>query len=316
MHYVGRSSRLPLHSLRGLLTDADEALLAVAYVRCAGVGMIEREVRSLRKRGGALRLLTTFDFGLTEPAALEALMDEGAEVRIAQFSDRAYHPKIYLGRGGSGPRALIGSANLTAAGLVRNVEGGVDASGREAAALHRDAWDEIDTLWRVAPVCPRGLRIPPQLRAPRRIPDLMVPRIPAPPLGARGVLRDSRSVPSDDEEFGDVWAEVLLLAVPGAVFHTATGQANRVIDADETSGLLLATESSPSGEWVPREMFERVVAGVGAVGDLPLNAPKGSGRLDATRELRVFRSSAVFAVLGALDRFELRARPRVSLCRR
>ena len=315
LHYVGRRSRLPLHSLRGMLSDADEALLAVAYVRRAGVGMIEREVRALRKRGGALRLLTTFDFGLTEPAALEALMDEGAEVRIAQFSDRAYHPKIYLGRGRAGPRALIGSANLTAAGLVRNVEGGLDASGREAVSVHRDAWDEIETLWQAAPVCPRGLRIPPQPRAPRRIPGLLIPRAPAPPLGAWGGLRDSRSVPSDDEEFDDVWAEVLHLAIPGAVFHTATGQPNRVAAADEAAGLLLATEASPEGEWVPRNMFERVVAGVGAVGELPLNAPRGSGRLDATRELRVFRSSAVFAVLGALDQFELRVRPRVSLRR-
>ena len=140
--------------------------------------------------------------------------------------------------------------------------------------------------------------------------------MPSPPLSAPGVFRDSRWVPSDDEEFDDVWADVLVAAIPGAVFTTATGQPNRVLAADDAAGLLLATQSSPGGEWVPRDMFERVVAGVGAVGELPLNAPKGSGRLDATRELRVFRSSAVYAVLGALDRFELRARPRVSLCRR
>jgi len=314
LRYVGAPAHRPLGFLRTLLDRSDEALLAVAYVRKAGVGLIEREVRALRRRGGTLRVLTTFDFGLTQPVALEALMDEGAEVKTARFADRAYHPKIYLGRGTSGARALVGSANLTAAGLVRNVEGGVAACGSEAATIHDEAWPALDELWASAPHCPRGIVIPPQPRAPRRIPDLGLPELHLPSI-TPGVLRDSRAVPSDDEEFDGVWAELLRLAVPGAVFHTATGQPNTVIAAGE-DGVVLATESSPAGELVPRDMFERVVAGVAAVGELPLNAPKGSGRLDATRELRVYRSSAVFALLGALDRYRLAAKPRVMLSRR
>lgn len=314
VRYVGSRSQLPLHSLRELLDRSDEALLAVAYVRKAGVGLIEREVRALHRRGGSLRVLTTFDFGLTQPVALEALFEEGAEVKIAHFADRAYHPKVYLGRGADGARALVGSANLTAAGLVRNVEGGVEASGSEAATIHDEAWPALKELWTAAPDCPRGIVIPPQPRAPRRVPNLGLPELHLPPI-APGVLRDSRAVPSDDEEFDEVWAELLRLAIPGAAFHTATGQPNTVIAVGE-DGVVLATESSPAGELVPRDMFERVVAGVAAVGELPLNAPKGSGRLDATRELRVYRSSAVFALLGALDRYELKARPRVVLAGR
>ena len=316
MEYVGGRARLPLHCLRELLDRSDEALLAVAYVRRGGVGLIEREVKGLRRRHGRLRVLTTFDFGLTEPAALEALMDEGAEVRVARLADRAYHPKVYLGTGASGPRVLLGSANLTAAGLIRNVEGGVAATGASASSLHARAVESLEDLWDAAPECPRGLVVLPQPRAPRLIQGLNLRGPALEPLATPGLLRDGHAVPSDDEEFDGVWAEVMGLAAPGVTFRTATGQPNRVLDAEPDRGLLLVTEASPRGEWVPRDMFERVVAGIAAIGELPLNASKGSGRLDATRELRVYRSSAVFAVLGALDRYRLRARPRVTLARR
>jgi len=309
--YVGRPPRFPLHSVRDLLTRSDEALLAVAYVRKGGVGLVEKEVSHLCKRGGSLRVLTCIDFGLTEPAALETLMDHGARVRIARLADRAYHPKVYLGRGRSGPRTLVGSANLTAAGLVRNVEGGVEVSG--AAGFHDDAWMHVEEIWGEAVDCPRGLRIPPQPRCTRHLELPGLPGLSEPPPGALGALHDPRCVPSDDEEFEEVWAEILAVATPGRVFKTATGQLNRVVEAHPVEGLLLTTKASPDGKWVPRDMFERVVSGVAAVGALPLNAPSGSELLDATAGLRVHRSSAVFAVLGALERYRLKRRPRVML---
>ena len=312
VEYLDGRVSLPLLGVRSLLSASDEALLAVAYVRQSGVGLVDNEIKAMRKRGGRVRVLTTFDFGLTQPAALEALMDRGVEVKVAQFRDRAYHPKVYLGRGGRGPRAVVGSSNLTAAGLTRNVEGSVLVTGADAAAVQKRAWGQFDDLWDSAAAvdCPRGLKIPKQPRLPRQIIDLL-PK--ASGLGDPMTFRDSQSVPTDDEEFEEVWAEILHAAKVGRVFLTATGQPNTVLQADALAGLLLATNDAPAGKWVPPDMFERVIAAVGGLGELPLNAPEGSGLLGATRGLRVYRSSAVFAVLGALSRYELVRRPRVVL---
>jgi HKD family nuclease len=77
-------------------------------------------------------LVTSFDFGITEPAALEYLRDAGFEIRIANLGEggrltlipaaSAYHPKAYIFDSDEVLSALIGSANLTRRALTVNVE--------------------------------------------------------------------------------------------------------------------------------------------------------------------------------------------------
>ena len=108
---------------------------AVAYVTREGA---QRLVQKLEARVGAAwsaipkTLVTCFDFGTTEPAALEYLSDNGFEVRIANLgadgairimsNPSSFHPKVYLASNDPTVRAVIGSANLSRRALSVNAE--------------------------------------------------------------------------------------------------------------------------------------------------------------------------------------------------
>lgn len=94
-------------------------------------------------------LVTSFDFGITEPEALENwLWLENASVRVAgaqtiaaghTIPARAFHPKTYAFHAGDQTsNVLVTSANLTARGLTSNTEAGwlhygVDSSNVDEA---------------------------------------------------------------------------------------------------------------------------------------------------------------------------------------
>lgn len=108
---------------------------AVAYVTREGA---RRLVLELADRVGETwsampkTLVTCFDFGTTEPAALEYLSDNGFEVRIANLgadgkirimsNPSSFHPKMYLAANDSTVRAVVGSANLSRRALSVNTE--------------------------------------------------------------------------------------------------------------------------------------------------------------------------------------------------
>lgn len=125
--------------------------LAVAYCTRAGttglVGMLNR-VCGPHWEDVNKTIVTSFDFGLTEPKALSLLVDEGFDVRVTgQDGDRinlrpsqAFHPKVYIFDFAEESRALVGSANLTTRGLTVNTElGFVFAADGEL----NNAWDRM-----------------------------------------------------------------------------------------------------------------------------------------------------------------------------
>ena len=123
---------------------------AVAYVTREGA---RRLVLELADRVGAAwpdipkTLVTCFDFGTTEPAALEYLSDIGFEVRIANLgadgtirimsNPSSFHPKLYLATNDSTVCAVIGSANLSRRALSVNTEAvtAVDLDPSDADAM-------------------------------------------------------------------------------------------------------------------------------------------------------------------------------------
>lgn len=118
-----------LVALEGLATkELDELRIAVAYTTLTGC---EELMPRLADRIGADRwvtipriLITSTDFGLTEPKALEYLRDEhGINVRLSDIPT-SFHPKLYAFGQGSGIKAFIGSANLTRAAMTTNGEAG------------------------------------------------------------------------------------------------------------------------------------------------------------------------------------------------
>lgn len=113
--------------------------IAVAYVTLAGCRMLFDGFQS-RLLGAwedvEKQVVTSFDYGLTEPEALEFLMAvENLDIRVANVSviqrqslvpNRAFHAKAYLFDYGyaSDPRTelVVGSANLTQRALTVNTE--------------------------------------------------------------------------------------------------------------------------------------------------------------------------------------------------
>jgi hypothetical protein len=70
--------REPLVAVRRVLLDADEAVLAVAFVQQRGVNLLERQLARL-PRG---RLVTTTVFGSTTVQGLEDAQRQGLRVRV------------------------------------------------------------------------------------------------------------------------------------------------------------------------------------------------------------------------------------------
>jgi hypothetical protein len=127
---------------------------AVAYSTRRGS---ERLVQRIAARMGhrpwnnsEKHFVTSLDFGLTEPGALEYLEHlPGSTVHVANpqvlatpgmMPARAYHPKLYLFDTAVGTGFVVGSANLTDSALVANTE--VVAAGRE-----RPSNSDWDRLW-------------------------------------------------------------------------------------------------------------------------------------------------------------------------
>ena len=156
-----QNNRCPSQVLFAFDEIADAAVLkvrwAVAYSTRSGC---ERLVQRVSSRIGKKQwekiekhFVTSLDFGLTEPAAIEFLdtlprssvhiANPGVIQAAGLMPQKAYHPKLYLfdARGSTG--YVVGSANLTNSALITNTE--VVAVGREKPSGGRwnDIWAEL-----------------------------------------------------------------------------------------------------------------------------------------------------------------------------
>ncbi len=130
---------------------------AVAYSTRQGC---ERLIKRVADRIGQSKwddtkktFVTSLDFGLTDPAALEFLASQKhSEVHVANAEvhsrpgfrpAQAYHPKLYLFDDPKATGYVVGSANLTASALISNTEvvsAGVEIPGNSS---WNDAWAEL-----------------------------------------------------------------------------------------------------------------------------------------------------------------------------
>ena len=121
------------------IREADEVCLAVSYVTKSGVDMFLEALKGKR-----VRLICTFEMGITELEAIQRLLQEGVIVKVYHSSTGTFHPKLWLFRKGQTWTALVGSANLTRGGLVSNTEVGTFLEGEEDIKRARQFFQ---TLW-------------------------------------------------------------------------------------------------------------------------------------------------------------------------
>lgn len=109
-------------TLKDLFSRADQVDLAVSYLQMSGWSVFCRHTKHLN--GDAIRILTTAQLHLTQPAVLEQAIHRGVTTKCYQGA-KLFHPKIYIAHcGGRCVGAVLGSANLSASGLSMGVEAG------------------------------------------------------------------------------------------------------------------------------------------------------------------------------------------------
>jgi HKD family nuclease len=266
-----------LDALRLTLEGAEEAILCSAFVRRAGVHLVESQLNSLRD--GARLVATSAFGGPSTGEAFAALADLQTRLRVANPSRGTFHPKLYVARSPGAARALIGSANLTG-GLVSNVEAAVLLEGSPEDAPLRDAWRTAEAYWAHE----------------------------ASELWTAIAAEQSQEV-LDRELVAAIRAEVRR----DPVFLTISSRRpNRVTDVTP-SGIWVETEASASkgrpAQHIPAWMFQLAVDHLEAHGTLT------NAYLLSSDGLNVKRSSAVCAILARLPGIQVVTHRPVQLAR-
>src|SRR2546430_703661 len=105
-------------SLRGIafkrdiiaaIRDARAVDIAVSYLQMSGWFMLLRDLERIPP--AQIRILTTDQMNITQPAVLNAALRLGTQIRC-YGGNRVYHPKVYLIHGVTKSRdtAILGSA--------------------------------------------------------------------------------------------------------------------------------------------------------------------------------------------------------------
>lgn len=115
------------YKLNALLKGAEEIHIAVAFLKNSGFNLIEQSIEKAIKRNVPCRIVAGLHFGLTEPKALRAILNQFKKTTSQLFlarntNNEVFHPKIYLIRIGKTAHIISGSANLTSGGLQNNFE--------------------------------------------------------------------------------------------------------------------------------------------------------------------------------------------------
>lgn len=102
-----------------------ELLLSSAFANAAGIDAIAAAIAPV---AGQCRAFVGVRNGATTAQALAALLRLGVTLLAVDTATRSriFHPKLFLAKGPGRARAIIGSANLTHAGLHNNIEASVD----------------------------------------------------------------------------------------------------------------------------------------------------------------------------------------------
>lgn len=111
------------------IDNADEMLFVVAYVRENGVDVILDKMKNK-----SAKLLCSLDMGITQLSGIKKLIEGGVEVKVYKSNKGTFHPKIWLFGKNKKWKMLIGSANLTRAAFIDNVEASVLVDEKEATS--------------------------------------------------------------------------------------------------------------------------------------------------------------------------------------
>jgi superfamily II DNA or RNA helicase len=133
------------HQIEAEIASADRIDVVMAFIRLTGINPLKAALKRHVGDGKPLRVLTTAFTGTTEAAAIEWLLQLGAQVRVSyDTTSTRLHAKAWLFHRDSGySTAYVGSSNLTHAAQVTGLEWNVRAS----AARNRAVIDKISAVF-------------------------------------------------------------------------------------------------------------------------------------------------------------------------
>ncbi|MCO5170377.1 MAG: DUF3427 domain-containing protein [Planctomycetes bacterium] len=124
--------------LRRELASADRVDLLCSFLKWRGLHLVQEDLRALlRRRPGAVRVITTAYMGVTELRALEELVEVGATVKVSYDTSRTrLHAKAWLLHRATGySTGFVGSSNLSAAAMLDGLEWNVRLSAVDNGAI-------------------------------------------------------------------------------------------------------------------------------------------------------------------------------------
>lgn len=129
VHITDNTSSKIYATLSAELSQVHDAKLAVAFVSKSGLDLLHTSLDSALAKGATIEFLVGLDLEITNPDAIEHLLVlsvQHSNVHLYCYASNTpaamYHPKLYLLRHDDLVTSIIGSSNLTPAGLLRNIE--------------------------------------------------------------------------------------------------------------------------------------------------------------------------------------------------
>lgn len=127
--------------------------IAVAYARWDGISLIESRLESFLKSGGEFQTIYGISNGVTTPDSLlysiylQEIYSSYTYAGVVEdsYANATFHPKFFEFRYPDKTITIIGSANLTSAGMSRNTEIVSEIVTKRSCALEK----EMDSAWKL-----------------------------------------------------------------------------------------------------------------------------------------------------------------------
>lgn len=148
MNYLDTGSRDPAHALatwleRILDGDVAELRLQTGFFSFDSMGLLIPVLQRCKQNNQLTKVLIGSNDASTLKDDVIGLVDalgiprEGAQLGVVSFGGAFFHPKTYhIKRLDGSQAAFVGSANLTASGLMLHVEAGISLDTRDGDAPH------------------------------------------------------------------------------------------------------------------------------------------------------------------------------------
>lgn len=121
--------------------NAVDLKFSVAFLKSSGLSLIKYDMEKILKNKGKIEFLVGLDFRTTDPDSLfelKKLQESYTDMKFFCFSEpnksnlSVFHPKLYLIKNKDGKvTSVVGSSNLTAGGLSKNIELNIVFKGAE-----------------------------------------------------------------------------------------------------------------------------------------------------------------------------------------